>query len=737
MERTRSNDKRSQAIRVAILLALSMITVSAFPGCGSRRLKKAEEFLEAGMHKQAIVILKEEINDEPTNATAHFLLAKCELALGDTEQAEESFARAVSLSPDLGWQIGNEIMKLGRQAVKEPATHNRARYLFDLAIKYNPDLKDEIAELYLTEASYSTDHNQVPHFLQLAVSYSPNNRRPAAQVLLVKGREYFDRRQYHRAIPMLELAIKYDPALKDDVAELYLTNASASTDDDQVIDFLERAVHYNPNNCEAAAQVSLAKGREWFDNQEYQSGGYLLTLALKYNPSLNHELAKLYLSHASQFTDDNQMYDFLQVAVRYDRTHGQAAAHLLLDRSRKYFARQAYQRGLSALARAREFDRHISETGGQFLFGVLSNLPEYVPATLAQALVEESLRISPGSANQIQASVLMNVQTLLRQDKPALAISRLKSMINAAIPRRVTNEEVKHVLLRCLNELIEGETDLFRKEMEWLLKTYPQIPQSEDLMTRYLYGVYLWRFGSKNDAVAVLRTLADSTTIPCLDFVSKPIPSGIYSVNQNIEYPGYRRDRSSRGLDFSFAITSIEVPSPDVIVVNITVRNPTEKRLGFVFPRTHEEKKKQVEEARNPSSYRRDARGIRRGQITDRTTDALMAETTFYFIDQLGNKLSPKNTEPYFNDAPNWTPYFSEPPPPIGTWRIGSFHYNIIYLDPGQEIAESIIFPMIPPGSTSIRFGLPAQTRRIGFPKAVIFEPIVLRKVRFSKFPSD
>jgi tetratricopeptide (TPR) repeat protein len=95
------------------------------------------------MYPQAIELLNKRINDEPTDADAHFVLATAYLQTGNLKGADERFASAVRLKPDYGYQIGGEFKKGGDAALQEGNT-NKAISLYNSAIRYQPNLKEPI-----------------------------------------------------------------------------------------------------------------------------------------------------------------------------------------------------------------------------------------------------------------------------------------------------------------------------------------------------------------------------------------------------------------------------------------------------------------------------------------------------------------------------------------------------------------------------------------------------------------
>lgn len=131
--------------RSAIIMVLLIGFVFLFVGCGSNDVEKAKEFMAAGMYPQAIELLNKRIQEKPDDAEAHFQLGVCLINTGSFRMADERFASAVRLKPDYGFQIGGEYKIAGMQALGKSDFSN-AQNLFDKAVSFQPDLKDEIVK---------------------------------------------------------------------------------------------------------------------------------------------------------------------------------------------------------------------------------------------------------------------------------------------------------------------------------------------------------------------------------------------------------------------------------------------------------------------------------------------------------------------------------------------------------------------------------------------------------------
>jgi tetratricopeptide (TPR) repeat protein len=192
---------------VSVLLILTQASPS--PAFFNSDVKKAKDFMAAGMYPQAIELLNKRINDEPTDAEAHFVLATCYVQTGNFKGADERFASAVRLQPDYGYKIGAEYKKVGDQALSAGDT-GRAEVLYKRAMNYQPKLGGEISK-----AVYD------------------------------KGKAQFDQGQYDRADSLFALASQFDPSVRQKASDLFFSKGQ-SVSGSQSIGFYKRAAKFNP-----------------------------------------------------------------------------------------------------------------------------------------------------------------------------------------------------------------------------------------------------------------------------------------------------------------------------------------------------------------------------------------------------------------------------------------------------------------------------------------------------------
>jgi len=185
----------------------------ASAGWFGSEMGKAKEYISANMYPQAAALLEEEINDDPGNAEAHYLLGKCYLNIGDIEKAEDRFKSAIKLKPDeYAALIGDEFMSAGMSFLKSDK-YDTASALFYKAIEYRPDLKSKI----------------VPK-------------------LLASGKTTLESGQPEKAYEIFRVAHKMKSDAGGDISDIYFHYAQTQEHNQQLIDILGKASEFNDKN---------------------------------------------------------------------------------------------------------------------------------------------------------------------------------------------------------------------------------------------------------------------------------------------------------------------------------------------------------------------------------------------------------------------------------------------------------------------------------------------------------
>jgi len=167
---------------VVFLITLFLTLALAIPSYAffDSAVDKAEDFLKAKMVPQAIKVLEKEINEDPTNAEAHFLLGQCYLKEGRFRQAEERFESATALKSKYKDKVGQIYHSEGKDALQSGNTR-KARILLDQAIKHQPSLKIGIAQTCLDRGH--TD---------LAIHFNPSLQSQVCASLMDKAEKASD-----------------------------------------------------------------------------------------------------------------------------------------------------------------------------------------------------------------------------------------------------------------------------------------------------------------------------------------------------------------------------------------------------------------------------------------------------------------------------------------------------------------------------------------------------------------
>ena len=173
-------------------------------------VKKAKEFMQAGMYPQAIALLEKEINDNPTNAEAHFQLGVCYVNQSNYSRAEERFASTVRLKPDYGYKIGKEYKKVANYNLTKGRLSS-LRSLYDKATGYDPSLTKGIAQELFDKGKNTGNDN----FFAIAVSYNANLKDNVANYYYSQSHNS----QGEATLSLLAKASQYSIKYTNDFAE--------------------------------------------------------------------------------------------------------------------------------------------------------------------------------------------------------------------------------------------------------------------------------------------------------------------------------------------------------------------------------------------------------------------------------------------------------------------------------------------------------------------------------------
>ncbi|MCJ7458648.1 MAG: tetratricopeptide repeat protein [candidate division Zixibacteria bacterium] len=159
-----------------------LLIISVIAGCSKKPVDKAKQFIEAGMYGDAIPLLEEEIQKNPKNTEAHYLLGMAFLNLGEEDGASQSFDRAIKLDQKKYTKKTTEAYnKTGLNFLGQdtPAGVRRGLRYLDQALDTDASLKSEISKAYRDRgiALAKNDKSLSYTLLVRALELDPNLKR--------------------------------------------------------------------------------------------------------------------------------------------------------------------------------------------------------------------------------------------------------------------------------------------------------------------------------------------------------------------------------------------------------------------------------------------------------------------------------------------------------------------------------------------------------------------------------
>jgi len=163
-------------------LFIFLLIISIIAGCSKKPVDKAKQFMDAGMYGDAIPLLEEEIQKNPKNTEAHYLLGMAFLNLGEEDGASQSFDRAIKLDQKKYTKKTTEAYhKTGLNFLGQdtPAGVRRGVRYLDQTLDTDASLKSEISKAYRDRgiALAKNDRSLSYTLLVRALELDPNLKR--------------------------------------------------------------------------------------------------------------------------------------------------------------------------------------------------------------------------------------------------------------------------------------------------------------------------------------------------------------------------------------------------------------------------------------------------------------------------------------------------------------------------------------------------------------------------------
>lgn len=133
-------------VRYIMAVSISIaVPLLFFSGCRSKEMGRAEDFLAAGMCDQVVPLLQMEVQANPKNAEAHFLLGKAYLCLASEKDAKESFSKAILLDGSYSKKVPQAYFEVAINFLLDEEKVDKAIDYMKSAYSANKDLRSEAA----------------------------------------------------------------------------------------------------------------------------------------------------------------------------------------------------------------------------------------------------------------------------------------------------------------------------------------------------------------------------------------------------------------------------------------------------------------------------------------------------------------------------------------------------------------------------------------------------------------
>jgi uncharacterized protein (TIGR02145 family) len=323
------------------LIIIGLLISVIFSGCTSKEVKKAKQFMEASMYEQAISLLEIEIQDNPKNAEASYLLGKCYLQTSNQSKVEECFKRAILLKTDYKQDIGNIYYEKSLELFK--GDNNRyANAYYEEGLKYNPIAKENFAKRlfdYVSEYSESSiESTKSINLFKIVIQISPNYKPEIAEKTFALAKLFIGKGFGNEGFAYADFGINYDPKHIKDVSILYFDYANelitVKNRPNDCFSYFERCMQLDPSRRNEIGNIYYNQAKEFEAknetslllvfakksaeiNNNYNS--WYLNLKDKYEPKLpvtsysNERLEEIYETNSFTDSRDGQKYRTVKI----------------------------------------------------------------------------------------------------------------------------------------------------------------------------------------------------------------------------------------------------------------------------------------------------------------------------------------------------------------------------------------------------------------------------------------
>ncbi len=190
-------------------IALFIFSILFIISCGSKEVRKSKEFIQAGMYSEAVDLLNIEIQQNPKNAEAQYLLGYVHLLIDQENRSDEFFHRAELLDKNYLQKRPKAYFDAARQLL--PQKISLSIYYFDKSIEKKHDFKNDAAKICYDHAKEILNNGEKFYdglgLLKKAIQFNPTLLSSVSSYCIKIANKEFESGNLERSFSLLELAI--------------------------------------------------------------------------------------------------------------------------------------------------------------------------------------------------------------------------------------------------------------------------------------------------------------------------------------------------------------------------------------------------------------------------------------------------------------------------------------------------------------------------------------------------
>lgn len=215
-----------------IIVALILIFVHPALAWQSNAVKKANDFLSAGMASEAIQALEDGIRETPKDHEAHWMLGELYLNSGSYTSAESRFNSAVRLKPSYKNKITNAYKKASDSALKNN-DFRKVKIMHESISALDRNVSNQIENEIFTQGEALLDKGNIKsaeRYFDLLTSLSGSYENRISDL-------FFGNKQY-------AAASKYSSKYNSEIHSAYIARMKASKSSQEYNEWREKALKY-------------------------------------------------------------------------------------------------------------------------------------------------------------------------------------------------------------------------------------------------------------------------------------------------------------------------------------------------------------------------------------------------------------------------------------------------------------------------------------------------------------